>query len=187
MTMPAQKPGRSKQNYGTPQDFLAAARGRLGINAFSFDFACDLKNKKAKRGWTEKDNSLSKSAEQWAEQCYSDDLEGDTGKWGWLNPPFADIEPWVIKCLETSIAGGRIVFLVPASVGSNWYRDYIHDQFGVQTLFLNGRLCFIENWRTTINPATGKFYTSEPLYPKDCILVLFGTNEAYNADVWTWK
>jgi len=182
--MPAQKPGRSKQNYGTPQDFLTAITRRLKIKSFTFDFACDRQNEKALHGWTEQDNSLSKPDRQWSAVC-------PRPGWGWLNPPYSNITPWAAKALG-SLA--QIAFLVPASVGSNWYRDFIHGQHGVQTLFLNGRLCFIEDWQHTINPATlkpgkgpARFYTSEPLYPKDCICVLFGTGEPYRADVWTWK
>lgn len=179
MPMPEQKPGRSKQNYGTPKNFLDALKSKLGITKFTFDFACDEQNVKAERGWTEADNSLVQPLSLWVARS--------AGGWGWLNPPYADIEPWVIKCLLASQKGAKIALLVPASVGSNWYRDFIHREHGVQTLLLNGRLCFIENWRETINPKTGTFYTSEPLYPKDCICVLFGTGEAYRADVWTWK
>lgn len=176
MAMPAQKPGRSKQDYETPRNFLSAIKKRLGIKAFEFDFACSRENRKARRGWTEHDDSLSKADWEWQHEV-------DLG-WGWLNPPYSDIGPWAKKALD---CGAKIAFLVPASVGSNWYRDYIHNQFGVQTLFLNGRLCFIEDWATTINPKTGFYYTSEPLYPKDCICVLFGTDEPYRADVWSWK
>lgn len=183
--MPAQKPGKSKQDYGTPQDFLKAIKARLYIKAFAFDFACDLQNKKGLRGWTETDNSLAKTPKEWAAQVPI--LSNGNTNWGWLNPPFGNIHEWVWRCLEAMNHGARIAFLVPASVGSNWYRDFIHEQHGVQTLFLNGRLCFIEDWQHTINPKTGEFYTSEPLYPKDCICVLFGTDRPYNADVWTWK
>ena len=180
--MPRQKPGRSKQNYETPQNFLRALKKRLGIQHFSFDFACDPKNCKALSGWTEKDNSLSRTPAEWSVQAWRRDNE-----WGWLNPPYSDIEPWAIASLEMSMIGGRIAFLVPASVGSNWYRDFIHEQFGVQTLFLNGLNFIGERWWEIVNPKTGEFYTSEPLYPKDCVCVLFGTEKPYNADVWTWK
>ena len=65
---------------------------------------------------------------------------------------------------------------MPASVWSNWYRDFIHEQHGVQTLFLNGRLCFIKDWQHTINPEDwALLYEVTALYPKDCICVLFGT------------
>lgn len=182
MAMPPQKPGRSKQDYETPYDFLQATKRMLDIRDFSFDYACSRQNCKAIMGWTEKDDSLSRSVAEWSVYSMAAD-----NNWGWLNPPYADIQPWVVRALETSLIGGRIAFLVPASVGSNWYRDFIHEQFGVQTLFLNGRLCFVKDWQHTINPTTGAFYTSEPLYPKDCVLVLFGTDRDYNADVWTWK
>lgn len=179
MAMPPQKPGQSRQDYGTPQDFLLAIKARLSIDEFAFDFAADGANAKAPLFWTEEIDALAQNTQTWRKAV---------GRgWGWLNPPFANIHDWVWRCLDVAQKGGKITFLVPASVGSNWYRDFIHEQHGVQTLFLNGRLCFIEDWQHTINPKTGKFYTSEPLYPKDCICVLFGTGSPYNADVWTWK
>jgi len=61
---------------------------------------------------------------------------------------------------------------VPAAVGSNWYRDYVHKKCLV--LALNGRLAFI----------TGK---PKLLYPKDCILCLYGPDFAPGFDVWSWK
>jgi len=182
--MPAQKPGQSRQDYETPLDFLHALTDRLQIKTFLFDFAADSRNRKAVKFWDETADALSKTPEQWARMTGGPVLGG----WGWCNPPYGNIAPWAMRCLETCLCGGRVAFLVPASVGSNWYRDFIHEQHGVQTLFLNGRLNFVgENWRELINPKTGKFYTSEPLYPKDCICVLFGTGKPYAADVWTWK
>jgi hypothetical protein len=47
VTQPDQKPFRSKQNYGTPENFLTATKRRLGISAFKFDFAADALNHKA--------------------------------------------------------------------------------------------------------------------------------------------
>jgi hypothetical protein len=64
----------------------------------------------------------------------------------------------------------KIALLVPASVGSNWYRDFIHERHGVKVLFLNGRICF----------------DGKNGYPKDCMLVLFGTGQPFAVDVWTW-
>lgn len=184
MTMPVQKPGQSKQDYETPSNFLTAVRKRLKIQAFTFDFACSMENRKAPFGWTEADDSLGKTTKEWYRAWY---LAGESNRWAWLNPPYDDISAWAVKCLALAQAGGRVAFLVPASVGSNWFRDFIHQENGVEVLFLNGRLCFIEDWRTTINPKTGEFYTSEPLYPKDCMLVLFGTRRSYLSNVWTWK
>jgi hypothetical protein len=160
MAMPKQKPGKSKQDYETPQEFLDAVQARLGIWKFTFDFACSKANCKGDRGWTEQDNSLSKREDTWARAV------GDG--WGWLNPPFSQIGPWAARCLGS---GARIAFLVPASVGSNWYRDFIHGQHGVTVFFLNGRISF-----------DGK----DP-YPKDCMLVLFGGDQPFSTSVWTWS
>ena len=164
--MPTQKPGKSCQTYATPAVFIDAVKRLLKIRSFAFDFAADSTNTQAIRYWSVKDDSLSIPASEWAQHCGQG--------WGWLNPPFAQIEPWVAKCLDVASLGGHIAFLVPASVGSNWYRDYIHDQDGVRVLFLNGRIPFM--------PDKPKW-----LYPKDCELVLFGTGEPFQSDVWTWR
>lgn len=66
VAMPKQKPGKSKQDYETPKDLLDAIRKRLKISIFVFDFACSMKNKKGSRGWTERDDSLSKKSSEWA-------------------------------------------------------------------------------------------------------------------------
>lgn len=170
VAMPKQKPGRSKQDYETPKDLLDAIRKRLAIREFKFDFACSMKNKKAPRGWTEKDNSLSRRGRAWAAEL------PNTYDWGWLNPPFANIGVWVRKCNAAMVYDANIALLVPASVGSNWFRDYIWEKNGVTVLFLNGRPSF--------DGIAG--------YPKDCMLVLFESENRFDprtfkTDVWTWK
>ena len=170
MTMPRQRPYRSKQDYTTPQVFIDAVKMWLDIRTFAFDFAADKTNTKAVRYRTEQDDSLSIPATEWARHCGQG--------WGWLNPPFARIEPWVqmciLACFNTRAGGARIALLVPASVGSNWYRDNIHQQPGVNVLFLNGRIPFMPDKPTW-------------LYPKDTMLVLFGTGQPFQSDVWTWR
>ncbi len=39
MTEPEQKPRRSKQDYATPANFIAATKTLLDIKWFAFDFA----------------------------------------------------------------------------------------------------------------------------------------------------
>ena len=160
---PKQKPGQSKQDYSTPMDFIAVVKKRLHIKRFTVDLAADRMNRKADRFLSEQDDALS--------------LVGGwhllTGRgWGWLNPPFANIDPWAAGCAETSQDGGSVAFLVPASVGANWYRDHLHHKALV--LGLCGRLAFIEG-------------QPKELYPKDCILALFSPLVAPGFDVWTWK
>jgi phage N-6-adenine-methyltransferase len=166
---PRQKPGRSKQDYRTPAEFLAAVRAYLEIDDFAFDFATDGSNAVAANYFL--DDAL---GEDWPAQ-----LPGKA--WGWINPPFARIEPWVKKAYEASSRGARIAVLVPAGVGANWWRDWVDRKADV--LFLNGRITFDG---TSINPKTGK---PDP-YPKDCALLLFSPSAlAMNGsyDVWPWK
>jgi hypothetical protein len=197
-TMPAQKPGRSKQNFGTPEVFIAAVKRRFGITEFAVDFAAEAGNTKAADYMTETIDALSVS--RWELFCPAPAVrmfgqwvavEDKPDRWGWLNPPFSDIEPWAAKCVETKLGGGQVLFLVPAAVGSNWYRDYVHGKALV--LFLNGRLCFIDDWKNTIDPVSFKKYgewrnySSEPLYPKDCILCVYSPLVAPGTEVWSWK
>lgn len=164
MTQPEQKPGRSKQNYGTPKNFLDAVKQRLCITEFAFDFAADSQNAKADRYWGEAEDSLGYSGGEWRILCGSG--------WGWLNPPFSDIAPWALRCLEMKAGGGSIAFLVPAGVGANWFRDYVDGQALV--LLLNGRLAFMPDKPTW-------------LYPKDCILCLYSPNIEPGYEVWNWR
>lgn len=178
--MPAQKPGQSRQDYATPMPFIQAVHTRLGITAFAVDFAADATNTKAETFCDLNIDALRLSPAHWALMLGN--------KWGWLNPPFSHIEPWAAQCMMTKYEGGSVAFLVPAGVGANWFRDYVDGTALV--LALNGRLCFINDWRHTVNPSprntTGAFYQSEPLYPKDCLLCLYSPAIDPGFEVWTW-
>ncbi len=149
--MPVQKPGLSKQDYSTPDEFIAAVKSKLGIEEFCVDLAASQDNTKARMYFSERDNAL---VHPWWQFT----------RWAWLNPPFANIALWAKKCSESGI---KIAFLVPAAVGSNWFRDYVDGKALV--LLLNGRLSF-----DGIAP-----------YPKDCILCLYGAEPGY--EVWDWR
>lgn len=159
---PEQKPGRSKQNYATPACFMEPVKRRLGISEFVIDLAADAENTKAIRFFDKAADSL---MQDWP------DAIGDG--WAWLNPPYANIGEWARKCAATAEdSDSKIAFLVPAGVGANWYRDYVH-RAHAHTLFLNGRIPFMPDQPTW-------------LYPKDCILVLYAFGYQGN-DVWTWR
>ena len=153
---PRQKPGRSKQDYGTPPEFLAAVKARLGIDQFDWDLAATYDNAVAPSFFSAFDNAL--------EQPWP--MAG----WNWLNPPYASIGPWVEKARrEARDRDVRTVVLIPAAVGSNWWRDYVHMRCRV--VFLNPRLTFVG--------------CKDP-YPKDCALLLYA--HGYRGyEVWTWK
>jgi phage N-6-adenine-methyltransferase len=162
MSEPAQKPGRSRQDYRTPPAFLVAVKSYLGLDDFAFDFACTPENAVAPNHFYDADALKM----DWvaALGCHG---------WGWLNPPYADIRPWAQKAYEASTDGGRIAMLIPAAVGSNWWREWVNRKADV--LFLNGRLTFVG--------------CTDP-FPKDCALLLY-TPLAYatqgSYDVWDWR
>lgn len=153
---PTVKRGQSKQDYETPPDFMAAIDKRFGIPLW--DLAATAENAKCKNFISPEEDSLSR---EWRSLC---GLK-------WLNPPFDRIGPWAKKCAQLTTdwrhCGHRILFLTPASVGSNWFRDYVHKKALV--LALNGRIQFVG--------------TEDP-YPKDCMLSCFGFQPDF--DVWTW-
>lgn len=159
ITMPLQRPGRSVQTYATPRHFLEVVKRRLEIREFLCDFAADEFNTAAAAWFDEAQDAL--RVPRWADHI--------VGGWGWLNPPFANIAPWAAKCVETKRDGGSIAFLVPASVGANWFRDSVDGH--ARVLQLNGRLDFIAG----------------SLYPKDCILALYSPAIEPGYQVWRWR
>jgi len=155
-SLPRQKRGESKQDYQTPAIFLAAVCTRLGINGFDLDAAADADNAVCDRFYTIEDNAL---VQPWA------GLPG----WVWCNPPFGNLAPWVAHAHAESLLGAQIAMLVPAAIGANWWRDYVHNK--AQVIGLNGRITFVGE----TNP-----------YPKDCCLLLYGGPEFPRYDIWTW-
>lgn len=162
MSMPVQKPHRSKQDYGTSWEFIRAVEAQFGN--LDVDLAARADNAKASRYIPPSDDSLS---QPWGMLF--------PGLTGWLNPPFENIGAWAEKCAyETGPARYmckqmRVIMLTPASVGSNWFAEHVHNTAAV--LALSPRLTFEG--------------CADP-YPKDCMLSLFGFDET-GFDVWRWK
>jgi phage N-6-adenine-methyltransferase len=161
VTEPQQKPGRSRQDYSTPPEFLEAVRKRLNIEDFDCDLAASFENAVTPRHYTRHEDAL---VQPWT-----------IGRgWNWLNPPFSGIGPWVKKAWgQSTLFGVSTAVLIPAAVGSNWWREWVHQKAVV--LFLNPRLTFVG--------------CKDP-YPKDCALLLYSPAPYYAAkqyEVWTWK
>ena len=156
-TGPSINKGKSKQDYGTPMDFIRACERRFG--PFAIDLACTKENAKAPSGFYYPE--VDSLAQDWAE----------LGRLNlWLNPPFANIEPWAEKLArECRYRLGHTLFLTPASVGSNWYANHVHGKAFV--LGLAPRLTFEG--------------TTDP-YPKDLILSIYGYG-MHGFDTWRWK
>lgn len=145
-TGPTIRRHQSKQDYETPDDFIQAVEKRFG--KIEVDLAANSINTKAQFFFPPETDSL---IQKWP-----------VGEICWLNPPFDNITDWACKCSMEAERGCRILFLTPASIGSNWFRDFIYNQ--AMVMALNGRLTF-------------KGCTAP--YPKDCIL------SAYNFPTWT--
>jgi hypothetical protein len=104
----------------------------------------------------------------------AEDSLDDSVRWAkhvgllWLNPPFAAIAPWAKKARDSARKGARIAMLTPASVGANWFDEFVHREALV--LALSPRLSF----------------DGKNSYPKDCILSIFSHNESPGFDTWRW-
>lgn len=155
MTEPAQKPHASKQTYATPREFIAAVESKFGT--IGFDLAAEVETSVTGLAcFTKEDDALK---QEWL---------GNASGWLWLNPPFGDIGSFAEKCAIESAKGARILMLVPASIGSNWFRDHV---LGKAMVFgLNPRMSFDGK-----NP-----------YPKDLMLCVYA-NGVHGFDQWVWR
>jgi phage N-6-adenine-methyltransferase len=155
MAEPSHNKGKSKQDYQTPLKLIDRIERELGMTStFDWDLAASKDNTIAESYYTEADDSL---AQDWS-QCKG---------WLWCNPPYKTITPWVKKASESN---ARIAMLLPASVGSNWWRDYVHDK--AEVWFLNGRV---------------KFVGATTHSPKDHAVLLYGWGSPDTYKVWTWN
>ena len=164
MTMPAQKPGKSKQDYRTPDNFIEAVKRKFG--PLFHDLAANTLNRQCASYWGPDGHVIDSLETDW-------NLKVPDGEWCWLNPPFSNIAPWAEKCAESTIP---ILFLVPAAVGANWFRDHVDGKAFVYAL--NGRLAFDPD-----HPKWG--------YPKDCMLCVYDApglrQYGPGFTVWSWR
>jgi phage N-6-adenine-methyltransferase len=166
MSMPEQKPGRSKQDYGTPKEFLEAVRKRFNISDFDWDLAAHEGNH-VTHNWLGRGGRAPDSFEvDWS--TLQGRMRGDVHLW--LNPEFGNIKPWAAKCAaSTRESGVAIYFLTPASVGANWFAEHVWPY--ARVIALQGRLSF-----DGVAP-----------FPKDCMLSVFSTVGRKTFEVWDWR
>lgn len=145
--------GSSKQDYQTDPEFMKAVKYRFGTPRV--DLAATLKNTQCNRYFTKRENAL---VQPWPRTLC------------WLNPPYSNITPWAEKCAKEALLGSRILFLVPAAVGSNWFCESCFPH--ATTYFLNGRLIFVGE--------------KDP-YPKDLILCDFAGAHGRICEPWRWR
>ncbi len=173
--MPRQKPGYSRQDYGTPLALIQAVEKRFG--KISIDLAATAENTKC---------PAYISPEQ---DTFKQDWSIFQGL-AWLNPEFADIRPYARKCSEST---NQIIMLTPASF-SGWYEDHCYSN--AHTIGLIGRICFegCHNLFPKSHSRAGERKCGlECLgcapYPKDCMLTLWNIPGyvARTFSIWNWK
>lgn len=144
----------TRQDYQTPPEFLAAVAARFG--RITFDIACTRENAVAAGGFYF-DEGLDALTEHW----------GFGGGYWWCNPPFGQSAKFAAKAAE---ATGPGFLLVPASVDSNWYRDYVE---GIAlALPLSPRVTFVGE--------------KHPI-PRALMLCVYGTRHQPGFRQWRWK
>jgi phage N-6-adenine-methyltransferase len=156
--MPQQKPGRSKQDYATPDDFIRAIEKRFG--KITIDLAASEKNAVCRRYIDKKTDSLKRP---WPTRGIL-----------YLNPPYRRIAPWVKKCSEHRIKmeyGSKILVLVPASIATTWFEKYVLRKALIKPL--QPRITF----KRQKNP-----------YPKDLMLLVYEPIICgFFIVIWKWK
>lgn len=157
--MPKQKPGNSRQCYRTPTEFINAVEDRFGT--LTFDLAATEKNAIAEEYFTRRTNALAKNT-IWPRS-------GNI----WLNPPFLRIDPWIKRVCQHSHVlkpKSRILVLLPAGVGTNWFWEWVWQKANVEVL--KPRLSF----------------SSKGPYPKDLILCTYPKVKTLpDLSRWVWK
>lgn len=69
------------------------------------------------------------------------DLATPWGKFNWCNPPYSDIDPWVLRAAIEKDAGNSTAMLIPADTSTGWFlRAWISCD---EVRFVSGRLAFL--------------------------------------------
>lgn len=160
---------KETQDTGTPLDFFNVIKEEF---APQWDLAAHRYNTKC-------DNFISldglKLPEQSRFPIQADSLAYPwytlSDGWLWLNPPFAKIEPWVAKAYMERLKGAKILVLVPASVDSNWFEDWVENK-ATEVRFLNPRLKFVGHTNA---------------YPKPLMLIVYDGDADEEAVTHFWQ
>lgn len=165
-TGPSVGSANSKQDYGTPPEFIEAVATKWG--PLVHDLACTRENAKAPSGYYFPETDA--LTRDWSADFPTGNL--------WLNPPFKHIDPWAERCAwHGARRDGLIFLLTPASIGTDWFAARVYPN--ARVLGLTPRMTFEG---MPINPKTGKV---DP-YPKDLMLSIFGKATA-GFGLWRWK
>ena len=181
--MPRQRPGKSKQDYGTPWPLIRAIEARWG--KLTIDLAARADNAKAPLFITPEEDSLT---QDW-------DLRIGNGN-AFLNPEFDDIEPWAGKCAayldrRKPAVAGSIRLLTPLTV-SEWFARHCEGRAKIVGLRPRIKFYGCHNLYPKKHPKAGQRKCAESClgcapYPKDCMLTLWGSRFASEPVFQTWR
>lgn len=151
----------TKQDWQTPPSFVEAVVRRYG--AISTDLAARPDNAVALQWVTPEVDSLT---QDWSALAAAGVARGEPVLW--LNPPYANLEPWAAKARGTELHGGLLVMLTLAATGAGWFVRHVFRR--ARVVFLRGRL---------------RFVGADDDYPKDLMLSVFGLPPGF--EVWSWR
>lgn len=105
-----------KQDYRTPPEFIDAVSRRFGPPGWDLAASHGDEIDLVAGYFTPEEDSLAQCWRSLPSVCAV----------AWLNPPFRNIRPWVRKLDEECQDLRRwTLLLVPASMGSGWWRDHV--------------------------------------------------------------
>ena len=108
-------------DWFTPQAFFDALNTQ---HRFTLDVCASVENAKTPRYFTKAQDGL---RQEWQGVC-------------WMNPPYGrEIGKWVKKAYEASLAGAKVVCLLPARTDTHWFHAYCRKG---EITFIRGRLKF---------------------------------------------
>lgn len=155
----------TKQDYGTPPEFIEAMERRW--DHIAFDLAAHVGNRVVGDyfgpGSLRAEDSLS---QDWTQ------LQGFL----YLNPPYSDVEPWAKKCANSIVHGGPVIrMLIPAAIGTNYFREWIWPYANV--IALSPRISFL-------GQEGGK---ADSFKGRDLMLCEYYYGSGKNFSCWRWK
>jgi phage N-6-adenine-methyltransferase len=151
-----------RQDYETPPELIKAVERDFG--SLSFDLAADMLNAICEEYFIKEQDSLS---QDWLKAFKDHDRHG-LG-FLWLNPPYAQVKPWMEKCRDESAKGARILTLTLAAIDTSWYRKIVAPN--AASYILTDRVTFV-----------GEKYA----FTKPLMLSEWGTGKT-GLGYWDWK
>lgn len=122
-------PPEHRDYWRTPPEIFAALNAEF---CFQIDAAASAENTLCRRFITEAQDTL---VTNWAEMI-------SVPGYVWLNPPYSDISPFVLKAATESERQVGTVMLVPADTSVGWFIQAIETASEVRFI-TGGRLAFI--------------------------------------------